>query len=388
MKTGILTQPLLNNYGGLIQNFALQKALQKLGHDPITIDQKSKELPLWRVTLGRFNGYLQHWLYPDKIKKPRYLPTKNEQATIEKNTRYFRDNFIIHTRKCEGGEDFKYEVLANNIEAIVVGSDQCWRPTYNDYIEDMFLKFTEGMPLKKRMSYAASFGTDQWVFTPGLTKTCASLAKKFDLITVREDSGVKLCEEYLGVKAFHVLDPTMLLSKEDYSELIEQQKTPKSSGNLFNYILDPSCRKQKFVEEIASSQGLKPFQVLPEFNEDHRTRKNVKSNIENCVYPSPFAWLRAFMDSELIIVDSFHGMVFSIIFNKPFWVIGNVERGLSRFTSLLKMFYLEDRLINEKELDKIDPLKSIDWDIVNTILKEKREESMHFLSDGLNNNEF
>lgn len=388
MKTGILTQPLLNNYGGLIQNYALQKALQKLGHDPITIDQKSKELPLWRMVLGRFNGYLQHWLYPDKIKKPRYIPTQNELSKIEKNTRYFRDNFIIHTRKCEGGEDFKCVVLDNNIEALVVGSDQCWRPAYNAYIEDMFLKFTAGMPLKKRMSYAASFGTDKWEFTPGLTKTCASLAKKFDLITVREDSGVMLCEEYLGAKAFHVLDPTMLLTREEYSALIEQQRTPKSNGNLFNYILDPTYKKQQFVEETAFSQGLKPFQVLPDFNEDHRTRKNVKSNIEKCVYPSPFAWLRAFMDSELVIVDSFHGMVFSIIFNKPFWVIGNAERGWSRFTSLLKMFNLEDRLINEKKLDNMDPIKPIDWDSVNSILKEKREESMQFLSDGLCDNEF
>ena len=85
------------------------------------------------------------------------------------------------------------------------------------------------------------------------------------------------------------------------------------------------------------------------------------------------------MDAEMTIVDSFHGMVFSIIFNKPFWAIGNVSRGMSRFTSLLKMFHLEDRLLDADNLDDVDFSKPIDWTMVNGILEKKRRECKSLL---------
>ena len=86
----------------------------------------------------------------------------------------------------------------------------------------------------------------------------------------------------------------------------------------------------------------------------------------------------------MTVVDSFHGMVFSILFNKPFWVIGNAERGMSRFTSLLKTFHLEDRLLDADKLDNIDISKPIDWAVVNGILEENRSESKDLLLAQLN----
>ena len=88
-------------------------------------------------------------------------------------------------------------------------------------------------------------------------------------------------------------------------------------------------------------------------------------------------------DAEMTIVDSFHGAVFSIIFNKPFWVIGNEQRGMARFTSLLKMFHLEDRLVDEADLDNLDFHKAIDWNEVNSILEEKRRASKELLLENL-----
>ena len=90
------------------------------------------------------------------------------------------------------------------------------------------------------------------------------------------------------------------------------------------------------------------------------------------IYPSPTKWLKGIMDSKLTIVDSFHGMVFSIIFNKPFWVIGNVKRGMTLFTSLLEQLDLEDRLITVEDLEKVDLLQPIDWIKVNA-LKDKKK---------------
>lgn len=383
MIIGILTQPLLNNYGGLLQNYALQQALLKLGHSPVTLDHKAPNYPLWHLILGRIKGYVMHFLDKKKYAKPKYVLSATEKDTIERNTQYFINHCINHTAKCERSEDYKKEVTDRGIEALVVGSDQCWRPAYNDSIEDMFLQFTIGLPIKKRISYAASFGTDKWEFTSEMTKTCSDLVKKFDIVTVREDSGILLCKEHLGIDAIHVVDPTMLLTKEDYISLTEQNGVTESDGNLFNYILDPNNNKTSFIKMVESSLGLKSFQILPTYNEDHRTKRNVKKSIEACVYPSPFAWVRAFADSKMTIVDSFHGMVFSIIFNKPFWVIGNSERGMSRFTSLLEMFGLLDRLVDEKELKGINILKPIEWDRVNRILEQKRRESIYILSNAL-----
>lgn len=90
------------------------------------------------------------------------------------------------------------------------------------------------------------------------------------------------------------------------------------------------------------------------------------------------------MDAEMTIVDSFHGMIFSIIFNKPFWVIGNEGRGMSRFTSLLMVFNLEERLLDADHLDEVDFSKPINWGCVNAILEDKRKESMSLLLNKLN----
>ena len=274
--------------------------------------------------------------------------------------------------------DLATKLKWGNYDAYVVGSDECWRPRYNAFFTSMYLDFSkEEKP--KRIAYAASFGTDQWEFTQEMTSICSPLAQKFDFVSVREDSGVKLCKEHLGVNAVHVLDPTLLLTKEDYIHLIEAEKEPKAKGTLFNYILDPDAAKSAFINKVAKEKGLATFQVLPKCQAETRTKQDVKNHIEDCVFPGVTTWLRAFMDAEMTIVDSFHGMVFSIIFNKPFWVIGNANRGLSRFTSLLKVFHLEDRLLEANQLHEVDINRTIDWSSVNAILKQKRNECKNLL---------
>ena len=383
MKIGILTQPLHANYGGILQNYALQQVLISLGHEPITIDHKPRQYPFWYVCLGQLKGWVLYCLNPKANKRPRYVLTAEEDTYIRKHSIAFIDKFINHTAKFSGAEEFRRVSEAIGIEGFVVGSDQCWRPCYNMCLKDMFLYFAEDMNVKKRVSYAASFGTDDWEFNREQTIECARLVKSFDKVTVREMSGVDLCKKHLGVDATHVLDPTMLLSKEDYSCLIKDEGIKKSEGNLFNYILDPTKEKSAFIQKVCESLELKAFQVLPKCNEDHRTKKDVKNRIDDCVYPSPIEWLRAFTDAKMTIIDSFHGTVFSIIFNKPFWVIGNEERGMSRFHSLLSLFGLEDRLITESQLNSLDFMKPIDWDEVNNILNNKRKESINILKNSL-----
>lgn len=379
MKIGILTQPLHANYGGLLQNFALQTVLKRLGHEVETIDWSPPSGKSLREKLSRIKRSVLAILFPQKYPKLKYRISDKERKVIQRNTNYFISSYINHTEKVCSKEGFILKSKEGNYSAYVVGSDQCWRPRYNSFLSSMFLDFVQDKQVK-RIAYAASFGTDEWEFSPEMTSICASLVQKFDFVSVREDSGVRLCKEHLGVNAVHALDPTLLLTRDDYIHLIEAEKEPKSNGNLFNYILDPDTSKTDFINRVSEEMGLQPFQVLPKYQAETRTKEDVKKRIKDCVFPGVSTWLRAFMDAKMTIVDSFHGMVFSIIFNRPFWVLGNVNRGMSRFTSLLKLFHLEDRLLDANQLQEVNINRPIDWVSVNAILQKKRNECMHLLS--------
>ena len=243
--------------------------------------------------------------------------------------------------------------------------------------KSFLLDFAEANKDVKKIAYAASFGVDKWEFSDEETKIAKHLLPLFDAVSVREDSGVTLCENYLGVQAEHVLDPTMLLDKEDYISLIKAECEPQSEGNLFTYILDSSEHKQKIVDNLADKLKLKPFEVQPKYK--HPSKDNIKKNIEDCVYPAVTKWLRAFYDAKFVVTDSFHGCVFSIIFNKPFIAIGNKDRGLARFKSLLSLYRLENRLNNVNP----DSLDIIDWSFVNNSRTNFKEKSLHFLNSNL-----
>ena len=145
------------------------------------------------------------------------------------------------------------------------------------------------------------------------------------------------------------------------------------------YVLDKSDKKESFINDIAEQLNLTPFTVM------QKQKLSGKTNIDDCVFPPVTKWLRGFMDAKFIITDSFHGCAFAILFNKPFLALGNNRRGITRFKSLLKMFYLEDRLIlDDFAFDDSLIENDIDWDSVNTILKNERDKSFIFLKDSLN----
>lgn len=375
MKIGILTQPLHKNYGGLLQNYALQQVLKRMGNEVVTIDHGVKPVSYIHKTVSVIKANLLNIIFPSRYKKPEYTPNAEEIAIIRQNTDYFINKYISRTKVLHSSKEFEDIAKSSKYDAYVVGSDQCWRPIYNSsFLLEMFLRFAENQSNVKRIVYAASFGTDEWEFSPEMTIKCSALTQKFNMITVREASGVELCKKYLGVEASHVLDPTMLLDKEDYIKLVENENEPQSPGNLFYYILDPSAEKKILIECIADKDGYTPFTVMPKYQAENRTKIDIKEKIEDCVFPSVTSWLRAFMDAEMVIVDSFHGVVFSIIFNKPFWVIANSKRGNARFESLLGLYGLKDRMITPG--DAFDWNKTIDWKRVNKIREREKVRSL------------
>ena len=359
-------------YGGVLQNFALQKVLKSLGYDPITLRvapiRKKSYYRVFRDGLSRMIHYLLGHDVGITMKQDIY---------VSRNIEPFIQEYIKTTAYCASKSDFRIAVEQEQCKVLIAGSDQIWRANY-DYVEECYFDFTADMNIK-RIAYAASLAVDIWEYTSKQTRYIRPLIKKFDAVSVRELSGIDLCKDYLGVEAELVLDPTLLLEKEEYIQLVKYANEGISQGELFTYILDKSTRKESIIKEIVRNTGLKRYECMPKYKTKYA---EVKKYAEECVYPSITKWLRSIMDAKLIITDSFHGMVFSIIFNKPFYVLINVDRGSARFTSLLKLFNLEDRVIYD--VNVVDLEKAIDWNYVNKIKKVWKEKSIKFLLSALN----
>lgn len=334
MKIAILSLVLHQNYGGILQSYALQTVLERMGH---TVEVLNRPLVYpstnWKEVPKRI---VKKILGRDEVifKEARY---KREAATLNKAVWDFRKQYI-HERIIN---DF-CEIKESDYDCIVVGSDQVWRPRYFKEqwacgIENAYLSFTKGWSIK-RIAYAASFGVDEWEYTEEETRLCKEAAKMFDVITVREDSGINLVKDHLRLEATQALDPTMLLEKEDYIKLIEAANTPISKGTLLNYVLNPSKEKKAFIERVAKERHLIPFSV-------NNALVKKTSPTEDRILPPLESWLRGFHDAKFVITDSFHACVFSILFDKPFVAIGNKDRGLSRFKNLLGKHKLEDNLM-------------------------------------------
>lgn len=378
MKIGILTQPLYCNYGGLLQCYALQTVLQRLGHQTLVLQREFKR----KYTLrGAIVYYIKHIvkILVGKRSSWHYIVDQKRRDYIAKNTyKFIEKNINPRSEHCYSTKELGDIVLKNKLDAIIVGSDQVWRPYYSPCQPNYFLDFLDGRKDIKKLSYAASFGSDAWTFDEALTEQCGALLHQFDAVSVREESAIGLCMEHFGVEAQHVLDPTMLLEKEDYRAVCGQHSVGR--GSLFCYVLDRSDEKREIIAEIANRLKIKPFESMPELPDDIC---NLYGEIDKCVYPPVEAWLSAFDEAQMVITDSFHGTVFSIIFNKPFWVIGNKGRGMARFQSLLSQFGLEDRLLIPSKLNEINLNQPIDWEKVNHKRAELKKLSLEFLETAL-----
>lgn len=262
------------------------------------------------------------------------------------------------------------KIRPTDYEGYVVGSDQVWRPAYfREHATDArnaFLFFAKDWQVK-RMAYSASFGTDEWEYSKSLTKDIKPLVQKFEFISVREKSGVDLCRQHLGVNAKNTLDPTLLLHKEDYMSLIEKKGIEVKKGKLLVYVLDKNEEKKELIEQIAKEKGLTPIYI--------GCAEDIFKTAEERTQPPVEEWLAGFRDAEFIVTDSFHGSVFSILFNKPFVVVANQKRGLARFSSLLGQLNLMDHLL--VHLSDYNPQNEYSIaDETQLILEKLRKESM------------
>ena len=347
MKIGILTLPLHTNYGGILQAYALQTVLERMGHETFHI--KIRNWQLQRKTLRSVFSSLVH----------RYT-----KRNISQSVSY---RFIDEHIKYKDYEGFCF-IQKSDFDVIVVGSDQIWNYAFVPKIENVYLDFTQTWNVK-RIAYATSFGTETWNYKDDDTHKCKELLKLFSGVSVREDIAISLCEHNLGHTPFCTLDPTLLLRSDDYKKFVRPQRvyanTPK---NLFAYLIVDSQGERNLLNMIS-----KDFEIVTVISLAQKEKKEFLPSVED--------WITYIANAGFVITDSFHCCVFSILFRKPFVVIASAK-GVSRLYSLLRKLGLTSQIISEDATNNIlhaAMQKAYEYIINEEKLEQWRKSSMHFL---------
>ena len=368
MRICILTQPLDKNYGGLLQAYALQRVLREMGHEPTTLRfkplyaQYSSRFELcWKIVrrfLSRLKGNKKIVrLHPDAEWLNNRQRNPSMELFINDKLNCLEANIPLDTRKLP---DF---------DAYIVGSDQVWRPVFSPKLTHFYLDFLGDLPVR-RIAYAASFGVDVWEATGKMSACLRALAQRFDRISVREASAVTLCQDYLGVKAELMPDPTLLLTRNDYLAYIAETPDIQLPDKPYvaTYLIDPDNQESSLIAGFA---------------QEHELCVVDAGRFDWTGGADPVAhWLAVIANAEYVITDSFHGTVFSLVFQKDFITFNNFWRGSSRFHTLLDSFGMRDRLV---EADKVSEvvIPSLDPETISRLLTIQRDKGIAFLTEAL-----
>lgn len=360
-KVGILTLPLNDNFGGMLQTVALYGFLAEQEFEVVHLRNEYFRSP-WRSIFRRVLERIPF----QNIRGARYEYSK------KKNHEPFLKQYLPNrTRTLSSITDFKKVAQTENFDAIIVGSDQVWRWDYIiDGYERYFLNFIDDNRTRK-ISYAASFGKPYWQATEKKQEVTEFLSE-FHAVSTRESDAVQICHEFGRKDCQQVLDPTLLVDRKFYNGLLEQTQDSTNNKTLLTYVLDRQSKKLEFITHVHQKLGW-------EFKAKSLSLTSSKKVSE---------WVTAFHNADYVITDSFHGMVFSILFNKQFIAIGNSSRGVSRFTSLLNQLGIATRMVDENSLSEeiANQLVShkINYEEINSKLQFLREQSSTFLLNALN----
>ena len=260
------------------------------------------------------------------------------------------------------------EIKKDDYDILMVNSDQTWVNYDKNFYDYGFLRFAENWTIPK-IVYGASIGYDKWLFSKQDEKIAKTLLKKFQGISVREKGSIKLIIKHLGIKPEFVLDPTFLIDKKYYIDLIKTFKVN-------------ATRKEKyiFVYNIGNSQY-----ILNSMN-----IASQQLNIGNYYFPlnndsSILNFLYYIVNSHSVITNSYHGTIFSIIFNKPFLTIYNRGVAKERYISLGNIFNINERIVEKTSKPDYNLLMQ-PLNINNNLLNHLRQKSINFLKNSLINN--
>lgn len=343
MKIGLLTYHNSTNYGAVLQCYATCRALKEMGHEVEIInfcqdEKKSSRSFIFYFKVKNFFRFMAE-MYP-------------------KQTEYIASLEILKKK-------------ITDYNCLMVGSDQVWNPQIaREKLEAYFLNF--GNENIRRISYASSFGIGEWPQDKNnLVPIIKQNLSRFKAISVREETGRQIIADKFGLSSEVVLDPTLL--HREYAELTG---VVAPNHSIICYLLNRSMKQLEKVKHLASFMGMKPRMIS--------TIHYVKG-FSYTYPPSIENWLRYIAGAEFVVTDSFHGLAFSLIYNKQFVVISPNNGKNSRLLDLLKLVGLEERHFFDEEDVPYNELisKKIDYTEVNKRLDKMREKSWKFINDAL-----
>ncbi|MHC4952029.1 MAG: polysaccharide pyruvyl transferase family protein [Planctomycetota bacterium] len=332
-KVGIMNLHYSDNFGAVIVPYALSKVVRALGNQPIIVNY---------------------------IPKKEYL--SNKSSVFEG----FRKQFLERTGLCKSEYDLRK--LNESFSKFIVGSDQVWR--WHSSFKYMF-NWVSGR--KTLISYAASFGVDDFEGTEVERNKAQNLLSRFDAISVREKSGLDICKQTFNMHAEHVLDPTLLLDESDCQEILDSQVAEKAEEKYVAYM---------FLNED-KIQAIRDKNTLVDLKSNYEFINILKNKSGS--YNTVAQWLYYIKNASYLITDSFHGCCFAIIFKKQFVCIKRNFGGNSRIESLIDMLGIDQ----SRFYDDINDIprgifrRTIDYEEVYDNLKREREKSLYFLKNSL-----
>lgn len=354
-------------YGAILQCAAMQLFFQSCGYDCELIHYSalglSKQKSLFRRVLSVFSSSISYMLVWKR----------------EKNTKRFSKKHIKKSRVYKKEKDLLHAV---EYDYYVAGSDQIWNPRNNNGSGAYFLDFAPAG--KKRIAYAPSFGVTE--LTKSYADFCAERLKRFDVLSCREEQGAKLIESLIGVRVPIVLDPVFLLSAEEWSTMMSPVRPEPRYILCYQVGNAPSLRKAltKRAQQLAEKRNCRIIWIgRPGYM---RLRDPFAEGWD----AGPAEFLRLIQDADAIVTNSFHGLAFSLIFHKEFWIITranekDTNKGLdSRQVNLLEKTGLISRWV-KPGADIPDPVSKIDYETVDSILRKSQEESRQYLRRALTN---
>lgn len=354
MKVGIITFHRAINYGGVLQAYALQRVISDLEIECDIIDY--------------YCPFIEAHYRPKKITKmqiKRLISTLLFNGELKRSTDEF-ENFINHYLKLSSKKYSPQTIVKANREYdyFLTGSDQVWSPTCAGFDNAYFLDFV--IDINKKGAYAASFGRSD--IPEELKSEYTRLLKDFNSISVREKSGVNIVNQLTNLNATVVLDPTLLLSKEQWENNFNKKRF---SNYILVYMISEDKDLLKKAKEYSKEHHL---QIVYINNRLYKTK-----NVTNISKVSPEEWVSLFINAECIFTNSFHGIAFSINFSKLFFAYELKENKSvnERIINILSLFDLTEHLIN-KETD-IKGISEIDYQQIQMKLDKLRKESMKYL---------
>lgn len=374
-KVGLITYHAAHNNGSFLQAYALEKKISQING--------------YKCDIINFYSYEQEELY-SVFKKNNSLRNivKNLIAILNyKNLKKRHDDFenIVKNSMSLSKKCYKTLEELKDVETeydiFISGSDQIWNVDAWDYNDAYFLSFVENKP---KISYASSFGGKiNSEAAMNYSNKIKEFLNKYDSIGVREVKGQKYAESLVDKKVTVVLDPTFLLNKEDYDEICANKLV--EGEYIFFYSIDYNDAALKVVKKFSQIYNLP---VIVVYAGDNKSYKAKKYGFKMLKQAAPDHFISLIKNAKYVLSTSFHGTVFSIIYNKQFYTVRGTENGKinndDRLTTILSRLGLEDRQLSELSKEEDYSLKDIDFNIVNKRLIEARQDSIDYLENALN----